>query len=186
MLEIIMANNMVYAAAASMYAPLIASRLPGPLLMISSHRIAPTLSVLSIHIVNIHRGDAGVRMISEHRARLCMAILDKAQDRLPVVAAFYPIYEALLKQFSTASDTRKDTDASDRNETEQTVEGGSLGSDEPGGSLDTVPADGSFEHVLQENMNVTFPFSFPFGNLFEEIFLGSDEQLWQAREDDVS
>ncbi|KAJ5110534.1 transcriptional regulator family: Fungal Specific TF [Penicillium argentinense] len=185
MLEIIMANNMVYAAAASMYAPLSASHLPGPFLMMSPDRIAPTLSVLAIHIVNIHRGDAGVRMISEHRARFCMAILDKLQDRLPVVAAFYPIYEALLKQFSTAGDTCENTDASDQRETEQTVEGGSLRNDEPGGSLNTVPADGSLERVLQENMNGTFPFSFPFGNLFEEIFLGSDEQLWQAREDDA-
>ncbi|KAJ5859069.1 transcriptional regulator family: Fungal Specific TF [Penicillium rubens] len=86
MLEILMANDLLYAAAASI--------------------LAPVLSVLSIYIANILRGDAGVRMISQHRARFCMLILDKLQDRFPVVAAYYPIYESLLSRHSAGGQTQ--------------------------------------------------------------------------------
>ncbi|OQE14788.1 hypothetical protein PENFLA_c035G09283 [Penicillium flavigenum] len=165
MLEILMANDLLYAAAASI--------------------LAPVLSVLSIYIVNILRGDTGVRMISQHRARFCMLILDKLQDRFPVVAAYYPIYESLLRRHSAGGQTQDagvpectGTGSSVQNGPRQLENEGNLGSmDSTGGLFDQVPQDG---------MGMAFPFSFPFGNLFEDVFLNSSSQSVSYCEDDVS
>ncbi|KAJ5606204.1 Transcription factor [Penicillium lagena] len=181
MLEILLANDLVYAAAASMYVPSIL-RLPNcPGLCAEAFlRIAPVLSVLSIYIVNIHRGASGVRMISEHRARFCMVILDKLQDRLPVVAAFYPIYESLLNRHFAGAQTQDGTKVPERPAT------GSRQLDDESNLGSTHPPGGLFDQVLQESMSTTFPFSFPFGNLFEDVFLSSPSQPTSYCEDDIS
>ncbi|CAI7578441.1 unnamed protein product [Penicillium manginii] len=148
-LELIVANDLIYPAAASI--------------------VAPVLSILSIHIVNIHRGDAGVKMISENRARFCMVILEKLLDRFPVVASFYPIYEALLKRYSV------DVPAYDK-----AAPGVSKMGHRPDG-MPGLPVEeddaGNIEanssSVLQDSLSATFPFPLPFGNLFEEFLLSS-------------
>ncbi|KAJ5142871.1 uncharacterized protein N7515_001658 [Penicillium bovifimosum] len=166
MLEILMSKDLVYAAAGSI--------------------IAPALSVLSVHIINIYRGDTGVRMISEHRARLCMIILDKLQDRFPVIAAFLPIYESLLKQKHVTMQTNGNTKAqespvtgpSPQSGTSQLENGNPLGSMSGTGSL--------FDEVLQDtDMGTMFPFSFPFGNLFDDVFFGAPSQPTAYHENEV-
>ncbi|KAJ5688837.1 hypothetical protein N7462_003229 [Penicillium macrosclerotiorum] len=159
LLEIIMTNDLVYAAAASI--------------------IAPVLSVLSIYIANIHRGDSGIRLISEHRAHFCMAILDKLQDRLPVVGAFFPIYEALLSR-KRGRDSSKDLPTGSpilhsRPQAETRSSLANLG-----------PAGGLFDQILQDNTNASFSFSLPFGSLFEDIFMGSPSQPTSFNEDETS
>jgi len=186
MLEILMANDLIYAAAASMYVPSIIRYPKCPRLCAKAiSRIAPVLSVLSIHIVNIRRGDTGVRMISEHRARFCMAIADKLQDRFPIVAAFYPIYEVLLKRYLSVQ-TPDGTKVPERSATTSTMQNGALhlGNENDIASMD--PAEGLLDQVPQDNLSTTFPFSFPFGNLFEDVFLSSPSQPTSYCEDDVS
>ncbi|KAJ5836516.1 Transcription factor [Penicillium robsamsonii] len=160
MLEILVASNLLYAAAASI--------------------IAPVLSVLPIYIVNIHRGDTGVQMISQNRARFCMLILDKLQDRFPVVAAFYPIYESLLRRFSTGVQTQDG----------ERIPEHPIGSEMQNGpsQLDLCgmnSAGGLFDQVPQDGIGMAFPFSFPFGNLFEDVFLNSPSQSTAYCENDI-
>ncbi|KAJ5285390.1 transcriptional regulator family: Fungal Specific TF [Penicillium chrysogenum] len=165
MLEILMANDLLYAAAASI--------------------LAPVLSVLSIYIANILRGDAGVRMISQHRARFCMLILDKLQDRFPVVAAYYPIYESLLSRHSAGGQTQ-DTGVPEGTGTGSSVQNGPR-QPENEGNLASMDSTGVlFDQVPQDGMGMAFPFSFPFGNLFEDVFLNSSSQSVSYCEDDVS
>ncbi|KGO75379.1 Transcription factor, fungi [Penicillium italicum] len=163
MLEILMANDLLYAASASI--------------------IAPVLSVLSIYIVNIHRGDTGVRIISQHRARFCMLILDKLQDRFPVVAAFYPIFESLLRRYS-AGVQMQDGAVLERPATRSSMQIGRQLDESNIGNAN--PAGGLFDQVSQDGISMAFPFSFPFGNLFEEVFLNSPSQPTPYCEDDAS
>ncbi|OQE84809.1 hypothetical protein PENNAL_c0026G05188 [Penicillium nalgiovense] len=165
MLEILMANDLLYAAAASI--------------------LAPVLSVLSIYIVNILRGDTGVRMISQHRARFCMLILDKLQDRFPVVAAYYPIYESLLRRHSAGGQTQDGAGVPECTETGSSVQNGNRQLDSEG-NLGSMDSTGLFDQVPQDGMGMAFPFSFPFGNLFEDVFLNSSSQSISYCEDDVS
>jgi hypothetical protein len=143
------------------------------------------LSVLSIYIVNILRGDTGVRMISQHRARFCMLILDKLQDRFPVVAAYYPIYESSLRRHSAGGQTQ-DVGVPECTGTGSSVQNGSRQLDNEGnlGSMDST--GGLFDQVPQDGMGMAFPFSFPFGNLFEDVFLNSSSRSIPYCEDDVS
>ncbi|KAJ6068616.1 transcriptional regulator family: Fungal Specific TF [Penicillium canescens] len=166
MLEITMANDLVCAAAASI--------------------VAPVLSVLPVHIVNIHRGDPGVRMISEHRARFCMVILDKLQDRLPVVSAFIPIYDALLKQHPVSVQIQDGTEAPERPVMGPSMQNGPRQPDHESDLGGTNAPGGLFDQVLQDSMSTTFPFSFPFGNLFEDIFLRSPSQPTSYYDDDLA
>ncbi|CAI7613133.1 unnamed protein product [Penicillium glandicola] len=163
MLEILMSKDLLYAAAASI--------------------IAPVLSVLSIYIVNIHRGDNGVRMISQHRAQFCMVILDKLQDRFPVVAAFYPIYGSLLRRHSGVQ-AKDGANVPERPAAGSSMQNGrQLDNESNPGSMN--PGGGIFDQVPQDGMGTMFPFSFPFGNLFEDVFLSSPSQPTPYGEDDV-
>lgn len=171
MLEILMAKDLVYAAAGNMYAnPMNLPKYFEKSAKVLG-RIASVLSVLSIYIINIYRGDAGVRMISEHRAQFCMIILDKLQDRLPVVAAFYPIYESLLKRKSAGLQSTPERPA-----TGPSIQVGTrqLDNDTHLESINTT--GGLFDQVLQDSMGAMFPFSFPLGNLFEDVFLGAPSE----------
>jgi hypothetical protein len=174
MLEMLMAKDLVYAAAGNMYAhpksPQFAEKLAEIIM-----RIASVLSVLSIHIINIHRGEAGVRMISEHRARFCMLILDQLQDRLPVVAAFFPIYESLLNRKSADVQRTSPAKVQERPATRRSMqnEGRQLDNESDSDSMSNT--GGLFDQLLQDNMGTSFPFSFPFSNLFEDILLGSPQ-----------
>lgn len=110
-----------------------------------------------------------MKMISENRARFCMAILDKLQDRFPVVASFYPIYEALLKRYGL-----------DVPHADKTGSGPEVGESmdnvaQPNEcSVNTPDSNGdSFDQIIQDSMSGTFPFSLPFGNLFEDILMSS-------------
>lgn len=148
-------------------------------------RVAPVLSVLSIHIANIHRGDSGVRMISAHRARFCLEILDKLQDRFPVVASFYPIYEFLIKRHLKGVQKQDEPKEPERMATRSSIQNGSSQLDSENDLVSAEPTEDLFGQLLQDNMSTTFPFSFPFGNLFEEIFLSSPSQPTSFHEDDV-
>ncbi|OJJ29669.1 hypothetical protein ASPWEDRAFT_121776 [Aspergillus wentii DTO 134E9] len=150
MLEFLVTSDLIYAAAATI--------------------LPAVLSTLSIHIVNIHKGDTGARLISEHRARFCMLILDKLQDRWPVVASFYPIFDSLLKRCSIDVPIHHDTVGPELQEA-----GSSMGkiSHGPCNNNNDSILDGhndSFNPILQDNMNTTFPFS-SFTNIFEDVFL---------------
>ncbi|KAJ9483120.1 hypothetical protein VN97_g10293 [Penicillium thymicola] len=164
MLEILMAKDLLYAAAGSI--------------------VAPMLSVLSVYIAYIHRGDTGVQMISQHRAQFCMLILEKLQDRFPVVAAFYPIFESLLRRCSAAVQMQDGAGVPER-----PVIGSSMGN---GRQLDesdiggTNTTGGLFDQAPQDGMGMVFPFSFPFGNLFEDVFLNSHSQTTPYSEDHLS
>lgn len=186
MLEILMAKDLLYPAAGSMYVPF-----PFPFLHIPYglakaflSRVAPVLSVLSVYIAYIHRGDTGVRMISQHRAQFCMLILEKLQDRFPVVAAFYPIFESLLRRGSAAVQIQDGAGVPER-----LVTGSSMGI---GRQLDgsdiggTNTTGGLFDQASQDGMGMVFPFSFPFGNLFEDVFLNSHSQTTAYSEDHLS
>ncbi|KAJ5543260.1 transcriptional regulator family: Fungal Specific TF [Penicillium sp. DV-2018c] len=165
-LEILLSKDLIYAAAASI--------------------IAPVLAVLSVHIINIYRGDTGVRMISEHRARLCMVILEKLQDRFPVVAAFLPIYESLLKRKDVTIQTKRKRKVQEAPATEPSPQTGT-GQLENETAFDIVSNTGSlFDQVLQDtDMGTMFPFSFPFGNLFEDVFFGTSYQSTAYHENEV-
>ncbi|CAI7585102.1 unnamed protein product [Penicillium crustosum] len=166
MLEILMAKDLLYAATASI--------------------VAPVLSVLSIYIVNIYRGDAGVRIISQHRARLCMLILDKLQDRFPVVAAFYPIFESPLKRYSDGMQMKDGAGVPERPVTRSSMGNGRQLDESDIGSMNMHTTGGLFDQVPQDGMAMAFPFSFPFGNLFEDVFLNSHFQSTPFGEDDIS
>ncbi|KAF9242410.1 transcriptional regulator family: Fungal Specific TF [Penicillium roqueforti] len=166
MLEILMASDLLYAAAASI--------------------VAPVLSVLSIYIVNIHRGDTGVRWISHHRAQLCMLILDKLQDRFPVLAAFYPIYESLLRRHSAGGQTQDGARVAEHSATGSSMGNGASQLDNESNPGSINPTAGLFDQVAQDGMGMAFPFSFPFGNLFEDVFLNSPSQPTAYCEDDIS
>ncbi|CAG7942180.1 unnamed protein product [Penicillium salamii] len=151
MLEILMAKDLVYAAAGNI--------------------IASVLSVLSIQILNIHKGDSGVRMISEHRARFCMMILDNLQDRLPIIAAFLPIYESLLKGRSIGFQSQGGENTKEHPPGQSMQhEGADSENEMHRGSLNIT--EGLFDQIPQDNLGTLFPFSFPFGNLFEDVVLG--------------
>lgn len=132
--------------------------------------VAPVLSMLSIHIVNIHRGDPGIKMISENRARFCMVILDKLHDRFPVVASFYPIYEALLKRYAVEFPIHDNKTGFGVSETGHSVENMA---DTEWTASSTEINPGSFDQFLQDSASGTFSFPLPFGNLFEDILFSS-------------
>ncbi len=177
MLEILIAKDLIYATAGTMYASsmlLFQSR--GAQVLKFCLRIAPVLSVLSIHIINIRRGDAGLRIISENRAHLCMGILDKLQDRMPIVATFYPIYESLLKRHSVAVPKRDDTEVPEHPPTQSSTQEAPCQLDDGSGHVSMEPSEDLFDQALQDSMSTTLPFSFPFGSLFEEFFLSPASQ----------
>ncbi|CAI7646993.1 unnamed protein product [Penicillium viridicatum] len=164
MLEILMAKDLLYAAAASI--------------------ITPVLSVLSVYIVNIHRGDTGVRMISQHRAQFCMLILENLQDRFPIVAAFYPIFDSLLRRCSAGVQSQNGVGVPERPVTGSSMGNGRQLDESDIGSMNNT-AGGLFDDP-QDGMGMAFPFSFPFGNLFEDVFLNSHSQSTLYCEDDMS
>jgi hypothetical protein len=125
-------------------------------------------------------------MISEHRARFCMVILDKLQDRLPVVSAFIPIYDALLKQHTASVQIQDGTEAPERPATGSSMQNGPRQSDHESALGGNNAPGGLFDQVLQDSMSTTFPFSFPFGNLFEDIFLRSPSQPTSYCDDDLA
>ena len=142
--------------------------------------------MLSIYIVNIHRGDTGVRMISQHRAQLCMLILDKLQDRFPVLAAFYPIYESLLRRHSAGVQTQDGARVTEHPTKGSSMRNGASQLDNENNLGSIHRTAGLFDQVPQDGMGVVFPFSFPFGNLFEDVFLNSPSQPTAYCEDDIS
>lgn len=177
MLEILIAKDLVYATAGNMYvSSILLFQSCGAQVLKLSLRIAPVLSVLSIHIVNIRRGDAGLRMISENRAHLCMGILEKLQDRIPIVATFYLIYESLLKRHSVGAQRRDGTEVPDHPATEFSTQEAPLQLDNGSGRTSMEPSEGLFDQALQDSMSTTLPFSFPFGSLFEEFCMSPSSQ----------
>jgi hypothetical protein len=101
-----------------------------------------------------------------------MVILEKLLDRFPVVASFYPIYEALLKRYAV------DVPAYD----DKTKTGPAVsGTGHPSDGMAGLPVDEGFTgnietssgSILQDNTSATFPFPLPFGNLFEDFLLSS-------------
>ena len=180
MLEILIAKDLVYATAGTMYVySMLLFQSCGAQVLNLSLRIAPVLSVLSIHIVNIRRGDAGLRILSENRAHLCMGILDKLQDRMPIVATFYPIYESLLKRHSVAVPKRDGLEVPEHPPTQSSTQGAPFQHDNGSGhacNASMEPSEDLFDQALQDSMSTTLPFSFPFGNLFEEFFLSPASQ----------
>lgn len=120
--------------------------------------------------------DTGVRMISEHRARFCMTILDNLQDRLPVVAAFLPIYESLLKSHSAASKTQGGDGAPSHSGKELPLQNEPIRPENEGNTSISNHTGGLFDQALHDSAGAMFPFSFPFGDLFEDVFLGSSSQ----------
>lgn len=124
-------------------------------------------------------------MISQHRAQFCMLILDKLQDRFPVVGAFYPIFESLLRRFSAGVQMQDGVGVPERPVTGSSMGNGVRQLDETDlGSMHTT--GGLFDQVPQDGMGMAFPFSFPFGNLFEDVFLNSHSQATPYCEDDIS
>jgi hypothetical protein len=94
------------------------------------------------------------------------------QDRLPVVAAFLPIYESLLKGMPKGGSITQDGSV---------VEPPQIGTHQPDkeSGFDSMGSTGGlFDQFLQDtsSMGTAFPFSFPFGNLFEDVFLGAPMQ----------
>ncbi|CAI7615778.1 unnamed protein product [Penicillium bialowiezense] len=154
MLEILMAKDLVYVVAGNI--------------------VASVLSVLSIQIVNIHKMDSGVRMISEHRAQFCMTILNSLQDRLPVVAAFLPIYESLLKSHSVQGHGRDRLTS--HSAPERSIQHEPTQIQNEDNAIVSNNTGGLFDQALQDSVGTMFPFSFPFGDLFEDVFLGSPSQ----------
>lgn len=99
-----------------------------------------------------------------------MVILEKLLDRFPVVASFYPIYEALLKRYAVEVPAYDDKTGPRGSETEHPPDGmAGLPVDE----VDTGNIEASSGSILQDNSSATFPFPLPFGNLFEEFLLSS-------------
>lgn len=177
MLELLIAKDLLYATAGNMYvSSMLLFQSCGAQVLKLSLRIAPVLTVLSIHIVNIRRGDAGLRIISENRAHRCMGILDKLQDRMPIVATFYPIYESLLKRHSVGAQKRDGTEVPDHPATEFSTQEAPLQLDNGNGHASMEPSEGLFDQALQDSMSTTLPFSLPFGSLFEEFFLSPSSQ----------
>jgi hypothetical protein len=123
-------------------------------------------------------------MISEHRARFCMMILDKLQDRLPVVAAFLPMYEALLKRAGVQ--TLNGTNLSVCPATGSLMQDCLRRPDQESDLGGPDPPEGSFDQVLQDSLSSTLPFSFPFGNLFEDIFLSSPPRSTSFCDDNMA
>lgn len=114
-------------------------------------------------------------MISENRARFCMNILDKLQDRFPIVASSYPIFEALLKRYSVNIASNDNTRQGNL-QPSNLDKGGSVGNAAGQSTHDPQPSgdyQGEFGHFLQDGMGATFSFPLPFGNLFEDILLSS-------------
>lgn len=188
MLELLIAKDLVYATAGSMYVcSTLLFQSCGAQVLKLSLRIAPVLSVLSIHIVNIRRGDAGLRIISENRAHLCMGILDKLQDRMPIVATFYPIYESLLKRHTVGVPKREGTEVREHPPTQSSTQEATVQLDNGSGHASMEPSEDLLDQALQESMSTALPFSFPFGSLFEEFFLSPASQpIVGYSEDEVS
>jgi hypothetical protein len=115
-------------------------------------------------------------MISEHRARFCITILDNLQDRLPFVAAFLPIYESLLKGHSPTSKTQGGDGVPAHATQEPPFQNEPTRPEKEDNSSISNNTDGLFDQALQDSAGTMFPFSFPFGDLFEDVFLGSSLQ----------
>jgi hypothetical protein len=113
-----------------------------------------------------------------------MSILGKLQDRFPVVAAFYPIYESLLRRYSTGAETQDGERIPERPAGSE-MQNGSCQLDNESNIGGMNPAGELFDQVPQDGMGMAFPFSFPFGNLFEDAFLNSPSQPTAYCEDDV-
>ena len=122
-------------------------------------------------------------MISQHRAQFCMLILENLQDRFPVVAAFYPIFESLLRRCSAGVQTQDGAGVPERPVTGSSMGNGRQLDESDIGSMNTTA--GLFDDP-QDGMGMAFPFSFPFGNLFEDVFLNSHSQSTLYCEDDMS
>lgn len=175
MLEILMAKDLVYVVAGNMYVAHLMFNL-SPIRSSTKFvfSVASVLSVLSIQIVNIHKMDSGVRMISEHRAQFCMTILNSLQDRLPVVAAFLPIYESLLKSHSVQGHGRDRLTS--HSAPERSIQHEPTQIQNEDNAIVSNNTGGLFDQALQDSVGTMFPFSFPFGDLFEDVFLGSPSQ----------
>lgn len=113
-----------------------------------------------------------------------MLILEKFQDRFPVVAAFYPIFESLLRRFSSGVQTHDGAGVPERPVTGSSMQNGRQLDESDIGSMNTT--GGLIDPVSQDGMGMAFPFSFPFGNLFEDVFLNSHSQSTLYCEDDIS
>ena len=115
-----------------------------------------------------------------------MLILDKLQDRFPVVAAYYPIYETLLRRHSAGGQTQDGVGVSESMGTGSSVQNAPRQPDNEGNLGSTDSTWGLFDQVPQDGMGMAFPFSFPFGNLFEDVFLNPSSQSISYCEDDIS
>lgn len=115
-----------------------------------------------------------------------MLILDKLQDRFPVVAAYYPIYESLLRRYSAGVHMQDGARVPERPETGSEMQNGpsQLGNESNLGGINLT--GGLLDQIPQDAMGLAFPFSFPFGNLFEDVFLNSPSQSTTYCEDDIS
>jgi hypothetical protein len=134
----------------------------------------------------MRRGDPGVQMISEHRARFCMTIVHKLQSRFPVVAAFCPIYDTLLNRNLASGQAQGGMQVPDRPATRSLMQPGPFQLNDQSDPNSSIPAEASVDQFLPDGMGAMFPFSFSFGNLFEDIFLSSPSQPTLFCEDDIS
>ncbi|KAL4913060.1 hypothetical protein BDW62DRAFT_214567 [Aspergillus aurantiobrunneus] len=151
MVEFLLTRDLLYVAAASI--------------------LPPVLATLSIQLVNLYRGDVGARLISEHRARFCMFILDKLEDRWPIVASFYSLFESLLKRCSIDVPARDKPSRAGRPERASPMDDDATRKAHSEDDFGMDHAGGSFHQRLQEDANIIFPSSFPFSSLLEDIFL---------------
>lgn len=99
-----------------------------------------------------------------------MVILDKLHDRFPVVASFYPIYEALLKRYAVDLPTHDNKTGPGVSETGHSMENMA---DTECTVSSTEMNNGPFDQFLQDGASGTFSFPLPFGNLFEDIIFSS-------------
>jgi hypothetical protein len=105
-----------------------------------------------------------------------MDILDKLQDRMPIVATFYPIYESLLNRYSANVPKQDGTGVHEHPPTILSTQEAPLQLDIGSGHASMEPSEGLFDQALHDSMSTTLPFSFPFGSFFEEFFLSPSSQ----------
>jgi len=104
-----------------------------------------------------------------------MNILDKLQDRFPIIASSYPIFEALLKRYSV--DIASNDNTRPGNLQPSNLEKGASVENLAGQSTDdpqpSSDCQGEFAQILHDGMGAPFSFPLPFGNWFEDIIFTS-------------
>lgn len=136
-------------------------------------RVAPVLSMFEVQLGNLRRRDAGIRMVSKHRAHFCMEILQKLQDRYPIVSSFFLIFESLLNRVTTETpESAAMNTPRDMNANVQREKLSRRGSQDHNAGPDLTP--NLFDQALQDNMSTSLLASFGFEDLLEDYFWNSN------------